>query len=237
MHIPIKTLKNGFSLPVYGLGTWEMGGRMEPDHSKDEQEIAAIKAAIDHGITHIDTAEIYGAGHSEELVGEAIKGYDRSELLIATKVAGPKETYDGILESCEGSLRRLQTDYIDLYLLHRAPEPGVDIKGTMKALDRLVAEKTIRHIGVCNFTVNRLAETQKHTANQLVCNQVHYSLEMREIQSRGVLEYCQKNDIFVVAWGPLSKGALEHAPILHEMAEKYSKTPYQVALNWLIAQP
>jgi diketogulonate reductase-like aldo/keto reductase len=237
MKIPVKTLKNGFAFPVYGLGTWEMGGRSSRDSSNDEKDLAAIKAAIDLGITHIDTAEGYGAGHSEELVGQAIKGYDRSKLLITTKVSGPNQSYDDLLHACEQSLERLQTDYIDLYLLHRYPDPGIHIADTMRAMDKLVADGLVKNIGVCNLTVNRLKEVQKHTKHPIVCNQVHHSLDCRESEIGGVIDYCQQNDIFITAWGPLAKGALENAPVLDEMAKKYQRTPYQVALNWLITQP
>jgi len=236
MDVPVKTLKSGFSLPVYGLGTWQMGGRWEADHSNDAAEIAAIKAAIDHGITHIDTAESYGAGHSEELIGEAIKGYDRSKLFIASKVSAWNQRYDDVVRSCEASLKRLGTDYLDLYIPHRFPEPGIDIADTMRALDWLVEQGMIKHIGFCNVTINRLAAAQKLTANKIVCNQLEYSLSYREAEARGIIDYCQQNDVFVVAWGPLQKGALEHGGILQEMAAKYDKTPYQIALNWLISQ-
>src|SRR6185295_20261611 len=134
------------------------------------------------------------------------------------------------------SLKRLGTDYIDLYMLHRFPNPGIDIADTMQAMDRLVADGKVKNIGVCNLTVNRFKEAQKYTKNKIVCNQLHYSLECREIVDRGILQYCQDNDVLVVAWGPLSKGSLEKADILHEIAEKHQKTPYQVALNWLISQ-
>lgn len=235
MDIPIKTLKSGFSLPVYGLGTWQMGGTREADSSNDAAEVQAIKAAIDHGITHIDTAELYGVGHSEELIGQAIKGYDRSKLLLASKVLdGMSDGYDGVLRACEASLKRLDTDYLDLYLLHRFPMH--DIAGVMRAMDRLVDEKLVRNIGVCNMTIDRFEATQSHTNNKLVCNQLEYSLQIREAEARGIIKYCQDNDVFIVAWGPLSKGALEQADILQEMAEKYDKTQYQIALNWLISQ-
>lgn len=237
MDIPVKTLQSGFALPVYGLGTWQMGGRFEADHSNDEVDIAAIKSAIDHGITHIDTAESYGAGHSEELVGQAVKGYDRSQLLITTKVSAGNQSYNGLLKSAEASLRRLDTDYVDLYLLHRFPEPGIDIVETMRAMDRLVDEGLVKHIGVCNMTINRFEETQKQARHQLVCNQIHYSLSMREAVQRGVIDYCQQNDVLVTAWGPLEKGLLESATILRDLADKYGKTPYQIALNWLLSQP
>jgi diketogulonate reductase-like aldo/keto reductase len=237
MNILVKTLKSGFSLPVYGLGTWQIGGRMEPDHSNDEAEIAAIKAAIDHGVTHIDTAELYGGGHSEELIGEAIKGYGRSDLIIATKVSAWNQSYKKLLGSFEASIKRLDTSYVDLYLLHRYPETGIPIKETMEAMDRLVDEGVVKNIGVCNMTINRLQEAQKHTKNKIVYNQLHYSLECREAVKYKVIKYCQDNDILISAWGPLSKGTLANAPILVEVAKKYNKTPYQVALNWLVSQP
>ena len=235
MDIPVKTLKSGFSLPVYGLGTWEMGGRFEADYSKDEADITAIKYAIDHGITHIDTAESYGAGHSEELVGKAVQGYDRSKLLIASKVSKENQRYDDVLRACEASLKRLGTDYLDLYLLHRFPESGIDIAETMRAMDKLVSEGTVKNIGVCNMTINRFEAAQSHSQNKLVCNQLHYSLRVREVSK--IVEYCQQNDVLVTAWGPLQKGTLQTADILQEMADKYSKTPYQIALNWLVSQP
>jgi diketogulonate reductase-like aldo/keto reductase len=236
MTIPTKTFINNFTLPVYGLGTWQMGGRWEPDTSKDEAEIEAIKAAIRSGITHLDTAESYGAGHSEELIGRAIKEFDREKLFIATKVAAANQGYDGVHAALDASLKRLGTDYVDLYLLHRYPEPGIDIEGTMKAMDELVESGKVKSIGVCNMSVNRLKEVQKHTRNQIVCNQVHYSLACREIVQTGVLEYCQQAGIAIVAWGPLQKGTLEQAEVLNEIATKHDKTPYQIALSWLMTQ-
>lgn len=224
-------------MPVYGLGTWQMGGRFDPDNSNDEEDIIAIKSAIDHGITHIDTAEAYGGSHTEELISKAIKGYDRSKLFITTKVSAWNQEYDDLLKSCQQSLKRLETDYIDLYLLHKYPDPGIDIKNTMRAMDKLVSDGLVKNIGVCNLTINRFEEAQSHTKNKLVCNQIHYSLEMREAEKYNLIKYCQDNDIFVVAWGPLSKGSLKKVSILQDMAAKYKKTPYQIALNWLLSQP
>jgi len=236
MDIPLKTLSNGFSLPVYGLGTWEMGGGWnEADTSNDDLFTDAIRSAIDHGITHIDSAELYGGGHAEELIARAIQGVDRQNLLLATKVlTGMEGGYDGVLRACEASLQRLKTDYVDLYMLHRCPDH--DLEGIMKALDRLVAEGMVRNIGVSNFTVNRFEKAQSLTENKIVCNQLHYSLECREIVDKNILKYSQQNDVIVTAWGPLGKGLMSDTPILHEIAEKYGKTPYQVALNWLICQ-
>ena len=236
MIIPIKYFRNGFKLPVYGLGTWQMGGHFVTDKSNDVEDKNAIQNAIDNGITHIDTAEVYGNGHSEELIGEVLKSNDRSKLFIASKVSANNQGYDDLLRSFDLSLKRLKTDYLDLYLLHRYPEPGTPIAETMKAIDSLVDSGRVKNIGVCNMSVNRLKEVQKHSKHPIVCNQVHYSLAMREIVDRGVLEYCQKSNIAIVAWGPLQKGQLEHADILKSLGTKYDKTPYQIALNWLISQ-
>lgn len=237
MKIPTKKLKSGFELPVYGLGLWQMGGRWEADNSDDEKEIAAIRAAIDMGITHIDTAEGYGNGHAEELLGKALEGYDRTKLFIATKVSAPNQGYDNLLKSFHASLKRIGTDYIDLYLLHRYPEPGIPIADTMRAMDELVEQGLVKYIGVCNMSPNRFEEAQKNTKNKLVCNQVHYNVQYREIENAGVLKHAQDNDVMVVAWRPVQKGTLPDSELITELATKYGKTPHQVVINWLISQP
>lgn len=238
MKIPIKKLKSGFTMPVFGIGTWQMGGRFTRDYKNDDQrDIKAIRAAIDSGITHIDTAEIYANGHAEKLVGQAIKNYKRSKLFLASKVSGDHLQYDAVLKAVEQSLSRLRTNYLDLYLIHW-PNPKFDIKQTMAALDRLIDEKIIRHIGVCNFAPKTLRTAQNKTNNKIVYNQVHYNLIFREPEKKGLLKYCQDNGIFLSAWRPVQKGALTKngIAILDEMCKKYKKPPAQIAINWLISQ-
>ena len=236
MNIPTKKLTTGFELPVYGLGLWQMGGRWEADASNDAQEIEAIRAAIDAGITHIDTAESYGDGHAEELLGKALESYDRTKLFIASKVSKDNQSYEDLHRSFEASLKRIGTDYLDLYLLHRFPLPGTDLKGTMRAMDELVEQGKVKHIGVCNMTPNRFNAVQALTRNKLVCNQVHYNVQYREIEKSGVLQDAQDNDVMIVAWRPLQKGILPETPLLNELAKKYDKTSSQIAINWLISQ-
>ena len=236
MKIPTKKLDNGLELPVYGLGLWQMGGKSEADSSRDAEEVSAIQDAIGSGITHIDAAESYGDGHAEELLGQAIRGHDRSKLILATKVSAWNQGYDGVRRSFEASLKRIGVDYMDLYLLHRYPEPGIPIADTVRALDELVQSGSVKNIGVCNMTPRRFKEVQKYTQNKLVCNQVHYNVQYREVENAGILQFCQKNDVMLVAWRPLQKGLLPAAPVITTMAEKYGKTPAQVVLNWLISQ-
>ena len=238
MHIPLKHLHNGFSMPEFGLGTWQMGGRNEHDPENDDAaDIRAIRAAIELGITHLDTAEIYANGYAEELVAEAIKGYDRSKLFIISKVHHTHMSYKDVFAACAGSLKRLKTDYLDLYLLHRY-SPAFPLKETMRAMNKLKDEGMIRNIGVANFGIEHLKEAQSYTNHPIVYDQVHYNLEFREAEHSGLLEYCQTNDILLAAWRPVEKGNLLAGipSILQKMCDKYQKTPAQVAINWLVSQ-
>ena len=242
MTIPTKQLNSGFALPVYGLGTWQMGGRDERTNARDPNnpdavDVAAIRAAIEHGVVHIDTAESYAEGHAEELVAEAVKGYDRSKLFVVSKVYAGHMQRGDLVAACKNSLHRLEMEYLDLYLLHRHV-PAVPLAETMAALDELVKQGLVRHIGVSNFLPEFMEEAQSYTKNKIVTNQVHYNLERRESEATGLLEYCQKNDIFLMAWRPVGKGAMfeNMPPILKEMCDKYNKTPAQVAINWLVSQ-
>ncbi len=238
MTIPVKTLKNGYAFPVFGLGTWMMGGRSERDlQNNDERDIAAIRRAIDNGITHIDTAELYADGYAETLVGRAISDFDRSKLYLVSKVVGAHLAFDDVIKSAKASLNRLKTNYLDLYLIHW-PNPEIPLKETMMAMDKLVSDGLVKNIGVSNFNVARMKEAQSYTTNKIIANQVHYNLIYREPEVKGVLQYCQDNDIYLIAWRPIEKGVLntKNISLLDEMSKKYNKTPAQIAINWLISQ-
>ena len=216
---------------------------MSRDTSRDAEAITAIKKAIELGYTHIDTAEMYGGGHSEELVGLAINDFDRDSLFITTKVLPEHLRYKDVIRSAEGSLKRLKTDHIDLYLIH-IPNPKIPIKETMQAMDYLVEQKKVRFIGVSNFSVAQLKEAGGSTENKIVNNQIEYNLLTRRsgmynvnIESE-IIPYCQENDIIITAWKPLVKGRLfqEKNKLLEELATKYNKTLSQIAINWLISK-
>ncbi|MFA6554180.1 MAG: aldo/keto reductase [Candidatus Paceibacterota bacterium] len=241
MQIPIKKLKNGFEIPEYGLGTWQMGGRMERDMANDDKsDIKAIQNAIDKGVTHIDTAEIYANGHSEELIATAIKenNIDREKLFIVSKVPGEHQGYDGTINACKQSLKRLNTNYLDLYLLHDYVD-DFPLKDTIKALCELKEQGLVKNIGVSNFGIEHLKEAQSYSKYPIVCNQVHYNLRVREVEHSGLLKYCQENDVMIVAYRPTEKAKLfdETPAIIEEMCKKYGKTFAQISINWLISQP
>jgi diketogulonate reductase-like aldo/keto reductase len=238
-----KQLETGFKLPLIGLGTWKVGGRREKDTSNDAQEIRAIRSAIDLGISHIDTAEGYGAGHSEELVGQAIQPYNRDRFIITTKVNHKNLAYDDVIAAARGSLRRLRSSYIDLYLIH-APNPDIPLKETMRAMDCLVDECMVRNIGVSNFSVEQMKEAQSYARNRIVANQIEYNLLVRDkgkwsdnMESE-IIPYCQQNNILVIAHRPLGNARLVKPGYksLDDIAAKHDKTQSQVALNWLLAK-
>ena len=238
-----KRLASTTKIPVIGLGTWAMGGERETGTSHDNEDIHAIRTAIELGMSHIDTAEMYGRGHSEELVGEAISGFDRKGLFITTKVSPEHLRYNDVIASAKASLRRLRTEYIDLYLIH-TPNPEIPIKETMETFDFLVESGLIRHIGVSNFSVQQMKEAQTCTQNKIVANQIEYNLLARNqgmltrnMESK-IIPYCQENDIVVIAWCPLARGRLVRSgfKILDELTEKYGKTRAQISINWLISQ-
>ena len=225
----------GLKIPILGLGTWGMGGKYEADLSQKQSSIEAIQHAISLGITHIDTSEIYGNGFTEELIGEAIAPYNRSDLFLTSKVWSTHLTYSGVIEAFKSSIKRLKTDYLDLYLIHR-PSDDMDLKGTMKALEYLNKKGMAKAIGVSNFTVQEILEAEKFlTKSRISAVQNEYNLFVRE---QKVLDFCKKKGIIFIAYRPLMRGNLEKQEILilKELARKYNKTNAQIALNWLVSK-
>jgi len=244
-----KTIKNETKIPVIGLGTWQIGGGNEADYSSDSSNIKLIQNAIQLGYTLIDTAEKYAAGHTEELIGQAIQNVPRDKLFIVSKVTSKNLAYDDLIMSAKKSLERLKIDYFDLYLIH-SYNNAIPIEETMRAMDFLVDNKLTKFIGVSNFSVKELSEAQKHTKNKIVANQIQYSLITRNkgtyancinMESE-IIPYCQKNDIIIIAYRPLERGALikNNETILNKtldsLSKKYNKTKTQIALNWLISK-
>jgi diketogulonate reductase-like aldo/keto reductase len=226
-----------------GMGTyydasWIAASRLPGYRQGREDKIAALKNGIELGINLIDTAEIYG---SEPLVAEAIKGYRRDALFIATKVWPAHLKYDQVLKAAQRSLERLQCSYIDLYQIHW-PNPIVPIKETMRAMEKLVDEGKIRYIGVSNFSLSQMKEAEEALSkHQLVSNQVEYSLKVRKIEA-DLLPYCDRSRIVILAYRPVAHGALANPSgklkaVVDEISQKHEgKTPAQIALNWLLSK-
>jgi diketogulonate reductase-like aldo/keto reductase len=219
----------GVKVPVIGQGTWNMssGGA------------TALRTGIDLGMTHIDTAEMYGSGRAEEMVAEAIAGR-REEVFLVSKVLPSNATYKGTMAACEHSLERLKTTHLDLYLLHwRGRSPLTE---TMRAMEELVAAGKVRFIGVSNFDVADVQEAEEALQKErLAANQVLYHLQERSIE-RKLIPYCKSHQIAVVGYSPFGHDRFP-APrsaggrLLEEIGKRHGRTPRQVALNFLTRDP
>jgi len=212
---------------VIGQGTWRMG---EDPRARD-REVAALRLGLDLGLTHIDTAEMYGDGRAEEIVGEAIADR-RADVVVVTKIMPSGASYDGTLRAFEASLKRLRTGYVDVYLLHWWGNQH-PISETMRAMETLVERGLLRGIGVSNFDVPQLKAAQAALKRErLLCNQVLYHLADRGVE-KAVLPLCEREGIAVVGYTPLARGGFLRG-VVAEIARKHGRTPRQVALNFLV---
>jgi diketogulonate reductase-like aldo/keto reductase len=230
---------HGHSLPKIGFGTWKIGGDSYPNPKLDPASLTALQTALEVGYTHFDTAEIYADGHSEELLGRAIRETNtrRENLFITTKVDPAHLQYEQVLRSCENSLRRLRMEYVDLYLIHWPPRAGTRLDDAFRGLNQLVKDGRVKHLGVSNFNVKLLKQAQSLSETPLLTDQVPYRLPDKTYMENGVLEYCQQNDILLTAYSPVKFRNLSGNPSLKAIAGAHSATPYQIALAWLVAQP
>lgn len=236
---------NDVDITKIGLGTWLLGGDVkENPNNDDEKDINAIIYALKSGINHIDTSESYSGGKSEKLIGEAIKNFDRDKLFIATKVREWNLTYDNIISSCCNSLKRLQTDYVDLFYIHKQNK-DVNIKSVCEALNYLLAKGLIKNVGLSNVGIDTIQKYNKYLTKKIYAVQNQYNLICRESQKKGVIDHCRENNIKFICWRPVllsypgvkdpmyNKGTY---PILDNIAKKYNVSNIQVVAKWLLQQ-
>jgi diketogulonate reductase-like aldo/keto reductase len=211
------TLNNGVKIPKIGFGTFKV------DNGNDT--INSVKKALEVGYRHIDTAAIYG---NEEGVGIAIKesGVPREEIFLVSKVWNSEQGYDTTIKAFEESLKRLQTDYLDMYLIHWAKPKN---RETWKALETLYKEGKIKAIGVSNFEIHHLEDLLEVAEIIPVVNQVELHPQFPQEELR---EYCKKHNIAIEAWGPLMQGKIFEIPLMKELSIKYNKSIAQIALRW-----
>lgn len=226
------------TLPKVGFGTWTIGGQSTAEPTQDTRSLAALHSALALGYTHFDTAEYYAAGHAEELLGRAIReaGIAREKVFITSKVSPNHLGFEDVRQACESSLRRLGMDYLDLYLIHW-PTRWMNLSETFRALNGLVREGKVRHLGVSNFNLKQLKDAQTVCETPIITNQVSYSLPDRSSVKNGVLDYCQKNDILLTAYTPLNRRFISGNKALKDFAAQRGLTTQQVALAWLVNQP
>lgn len=223
------TFASGDVVPALGLGTWHMG----ENSRKRAQEIAALRLAIDLGMRVIDTAELYGDGATEHLVGEAIHGR-RNEVFLVSKVLPSHSTRALTLAACAASLGRLRTDHMDLYLLHwRGSTP---LRETVDAFTHLVATGKIRQWGVSNFDMNDMKELLSTPGGSAVsCNQVLYNLSRRGIEF-DLLPWCRNHGVPIMAYSPIEQARLLAHKTVKRVAGRHNATPAQLCLAWVLRQ-
>lgn len=223
----------GAKVPVIGQGTWNMEG------DDPRSVVTALRRGLDLGMTHVDTAELYGSGEVEELVAEAIAGR-RDEVFLVSKVIPTNASRRGTIQHCEQSLRRLRTDRLDCYLLHWPGSHPLD--DTVSAFRELARDGKIRSWGVSNFDENELQDLLEIAdADEVACNQVLYHVEERAVE-HAVLPFCEEHGIAVVGYSPFGSGRFpkaqsEGGQVLESIAEARGATARQVALAFLVRHP
>jgi diketogulonate reductase-like aldo/keto reductase len=226
---PHVTLPDGERVPAFGQGTWHMG----EDRRRAGNEEASLKLGIDLGLDLIDTAEMYGNGRAEEIVARAAAGR-RDRLFIVSKVLPYNASRKGVVAACERSLKRLNTDRIDLYLLHwRGSVPFAE---TLAGFERLLQDGKIRHHGVSNFAAADLREWAALAGgDKVAANQILYNLARRGPEW-DTIPWCRERRVAVMAYSPLEQGRLLNNRALREIAARHQASPAQVALAWLLRQ-
>lgn len=229
------TLPDGTTVPALGLGTWFLGDKK----SLEQQEINALHTGIEGGATLIDTAEMYGEGKSEQLVGKAIAPYDRETLFLISKVYPWNAGGEKIVRSCEASLKRLGTEYLDMYLLHW--RGSIPLEETVRGMEKLIAQGKIRRWGVSNLDLQDMQELYRTSGDsQCQANEVLYHLGSRGIEY-DLLPWQRKKSLPVIAYCPLLQGgalrrSVSTSPAVQAIAKQRSITPMQVLLAFVLQQ-
>jgi diketogulonate reductase-like aldo/keto reductase len=213
---PTYELPGGDEIPALGFGTWNIGG---------ETLKTALRTALEAGYTHVDTAEGYG---NEAEIGEVLTDHDRRDLFLTSKVLPKNLNYNSVIESCEASLDRLGTNYLDLYLVHW-PNPAVSLRETLSAMATLRDRGLVRNVGVSNFSAYQLSCAHHVSDVPIAVNQIEFH---PWFQRPDLVEYCRETDTIVEAAAPLARTEIFDDPVVAELAEKYDRSPAQVVLDW-----
>ena len=220
MTVPTKTLPSGAELPALGLGTYDLS---------DGETADSVRAALDAGYAHIDTAEGY---RNERAIGDALAAsdVDRDDVFLTSKVLAKNLNYESVIESCEASLDRLGTDYLDLYLVHW-PNPAISLRETLRAMSELRERGLVRDVGVSNFSAYQLSCAHHVSDVPVAVNQIEFH---PWFQRPDLVDYCRETDTVVEAAAPLARTDVFGDDVVAELAEKYEVHPAQVVVRWAI---
>jgi diketogulonate reductase-like aldo/keto reductase len=215
-EVPAVELPSGDELPMAGVGTWDIGG---------ETVTEAVRAGLDAGYGHVDTAEGY---HNESEIGEALAEYDREDVFLTSKVLAKHLNYNGVIEACEDSLERLGTDYLDLYLIHW-PNPAVSLRETLNAMATLHDRGLVRNVGVSNFSAYQLSCALHISDVPIAVNQIEFH---PWLQRPEIVDYCHEEGVAVEAAAPLARTRVFEDETLQDLAEAYDRSVPQIVLKW-----
>ncbi|KXA91157.1 oxidoreductase [candidate division MSBL1 archaeon SCGC-AAA259E17] len=211
-------MENGREIPIIGLGTYNTSG----GETKE-----SVRTALETGYTHIDTAEGY---QNEAEIGEVLREYDREKIFLTSKVLPSNLHYESVLESCEASLEKLNTSYLDLYLIHW-PNPTISLRETLSAMEKLREEGRVRAIGVSNFSLYQLRIALKISNVPICVNQVEFHPWYNQNK---LLSFCRERNVVVTASAPLGRTQVLQDELVQDLAKEYGKTPAQITLKWEI---
>lgn len=239
--------KSGKPVFPIGIGTWNIGSRRpsndpsakyggtEAFYDNEAAEIEAISYSISKGQNHIDCAELYGAFHTDEVVGKAIAGVNREDLYIADKLWKTSVGNGLVRGTVEQMLQKLGTDYLDLLYIH-APWEGVNWQEAIPQIDELIDAGIVQGFGVSNFTVAHMKQAQEIARHPIVANQMNYNVLYKDEVDEEFQDYCRENNIQIVAYQPIKRQEVLDDKDIQEIARAHAATPAQIALAWLIAQ-
>jgi diketogulonate reductase-like aldo/keto reductase len=216
--VPTHTLPSGDELPALGLGTYDLD---------DDQTAESVRAALDAGYAHVDTAEGY---RNETVIGEVLAEHGRDDVFLTSKVLAKHLDYESVIESCEASLDRLGTDYLDLYLIHW-PNPAISLRETLHAMERLVDRGLVRNVGVSNFSAYQLSCAHHVADVPIAVNQIEFH---PWFQRPDLVDYCRESDTVIEAAAPLARTDVFDDDVVRELAETYGRSPAQIVLRWAL---
>lgn len=237
----LKT-KSGKKLHPIGIGTWDIGSKRNPETGEitavkgnEEKEIEAIRYSISKGQNHIDTAELYGWGYTDVIVGQAISNRKREDIFIANKLWKTSTPKGEVRSAVEKMLKSLGTDYLDMLYIH-APWEDTPWHEAIPQIDELIDEGVVLNFAVSNFKISDMKKVRKISKNPIVANQLHYNILYKQDATKTVREFCKENDIQIVAYRPIARKEVFDDSKVVELSEKHNVNPAQISLAWLLNQ-
>lgn len=234
--------KSGKNIHPIGIGTWDIGSLRNPETGEikavkgnEENEIEGIRYSLSKGQNHIDTAELYGWGYTDVVVGQAISNQKREDIFIANKLWKTNVAKGKVRPTVEKMLQSLQTDYLDMLYIH-APWEDVPWIEAIPQIDELISEGLVLNFAVSNFKISDMKKAMETAKNPIVANQLHYNILHKQDATKTVRKFCKENDIPIIAYRPIARKEVFEDKDVVELAEKYNVNPAQISLAWLLKQ-